>query len=116
MKFLADECCSASLVQNLRDEGHDVVYIMELHPSATDKEVLEKAYLEKRILITEDKDFGELVLRLKKKTHGVILLRFTIADQHLKWPKLKKLIELKPQTLSKKFVVIDKEKFRIQKI
>lgn len=61
MKFLVDECCDAELVLKLRSEGHNVLYVMELKPSATDKEILQKAYSENRILLTEDKDFGELV-------------------------------------------------------
>jgi hypothetical protein len=40
MKFLADECCNASLVTSLRDHGHDVLYIQEEKPGATDEEVL----------------------------------------------------------------------------
>ncbi len=114
MKFLLDECCDADLVSKLRNEGHDVFYVMESAPSSTDKEVLEKANSESRIIITEDKDFGHLVFRLKLKAIGVILLRFTVENRHLKWPRLKKLIELKSTDLLKKFVVVEKDKFRIQ--
>jgi predicted nuclease of predicted toxin-antitoxin system len=61
------------LVNFLREEGHDVAYIQEFSPSITDKKVLEKAYLQQRFLVTEDKDFGELVFRLGLKARGIIL-------------------------------------------
>lgn len=63
MKLLVDECFDIKLVKSLRDAGYDVAYIIELAPSITDREVLEIAYQQERILITEDKDFGELVFR-----------------------------------------------------
>ena len=113
MKFLADECCDAELVLELRNEGHDVIYVMESMSSSPDNEVLQKAYLERRILITEDKDFGELVFRLKMQTRGIILLRFQVTDRNIKWPKLQKLIRAKSEDLFGKFVVIDKNKARL---
>lgn len=61
MKFLADEYCDADMIASLRADGHDVVYVMEIKPGALDQEVLKKAFDEGRILLTEDKDFGELV-------------------------------------------------------
>ncbi|MBC8548815.1 MAG: DUF5615 family PIN-like protein, partial [Candidatus Brocadiales bacterium] len=70
MKFLADECCDTGLVSSLRNDGHDVVYILEKKPGISDDEVLLDAYNEGRILLTEDKDFGELVYRLRKPSVG----------------------------------------------
>ena len=66
MKFLADECCDTGLVASLRKDGHDVLYAIEKKAGAIDDEILSDAYKEERILITEDKDFGELVYRFKK--------------------------------------------------
>ena len=70
MKFLADECCDASLVSALRIDGHDVSYVLEVSPGATDDEVLDWALSEHRVLLTEDKDFGELVHRLQRAAWG----------------------------------------------
>ena len=61
MKLLADECCDAGLVHAQRNDGHDVLYAAESSPGATDEEILERAVSEHRILLTEDKNFGELV-------------------------------------------------------
>jgi len=68
MKFLADECCDDGMVKYLREKGIDVTYIQESKSGIADSQVLSEAYQEKRILITEDKDFGELVYRFKNRT------------------------------------------------
>ena len=112
MKFVADECCDAGLISLLRAEGHDTIYIKEFRPGALDKEVLEKAFAEERILLTEDKDFGELIYRLEKPAYGVVLLRFDVHDRVLKWPRLRELINKYGYKLKGLFVVVDTEKFR----
>jgi predicted nuclease of predicted toxin-antitoxin system len=61
MKFVADEGVDASLVRLLREAGHDVYYFAETHQSTDDSIILEIANRERRILLTRDKDFGELV-------------------------------------------------------
>jgi len=66
LKFLADECCETGLVTFSRNYGHDVSYILEEKPGIEDDKILLYAFTEGRILLTEDKDFGELVYRLKK--------------------------------------------------
>jgi len=75
MKFLVDESTGASVVACLRDEGHDVVAVAEIMPQANDEEILERAVLEDRILVTNDKDFGEMVFRSGWMHRGVVLLR-----------------------------------------
>jgi len=50
MKFLADECCDAGLVDALRADGHDVLYAVESVRGATDDELLTRAFSEGRIL------------------------------------------------------------------
>lgn len=74
----------------MRESGHDVLYVKEDMPGITDTEVLKTAYNEQRVLVTEDKDFGELVYRLKKEVHGIILLRFKVAEKNKKWQQLRK--------------------------
>ncbi len=61
MNFLADESCAGPVLRALREAGHDVVAISEVARGAADEQVLERALNEKRVLITEDRDFGELV-------------------------------------------------------
>ena len=61
MRFRADECCNFAAVRALRTEGHDVLAVSEFQFRSIDKEVMELALAENRILLTEDKDFGWLV-------------------------------------------------------
>lgn len=114
MKLLADECCDVGLVSSLRDDGHDVTHVLEKIAGATDDEVLLAAYYEGRILLTEDKDFGELVYRLKKPSRGIILLRIGVKQRHIKRERMKKLIKDFEDRLPGNFVVVDAEKFRFR--
>ena len=75
MKLLADEGVDSAIVTRLRSDGHDVVYVAELTPGITDDAVLEVANADGRILMTVDKDFGELVFRLRRVAFGIFLVR-----------------------------------------
>jgi predicted nuclease of predicted toxin-antitoxin system len=114
VKFLADECCDHGLVEALRQSGYDVLYVLESKPGATDDDVLALALDERRIIITEDKDFGELVYRLKKPAYGIILIRIGVKNRSLKWPRMKKLLEAYPERCTGRFVVIDENKVRFR--
>jgi|SRR5579875_1184038 len=76
MNFVADESCAGPVIRALREAGHNVVAIAEVAKGATDEEVLERALNEKRTLIPEDRDFGELVYARGRPSKGVILVRF----------------------------------------
>jgi len=116
LRFLADECCDTGLVASLREDGHDVSYVLEGKAGLSDDEVSLEAYNEGRILLTEDKDFGELVYRLKKPSRGIILIRIDVKQRHMKWLRLKKLIENYEERLPGHFVVIDTQKFRFRSL
>src|SRR5438132_13269252 len=74
MRFLADENVSRLVVAQLRAAGFDVASVRETRPGASDKDVLDEADSDDRVLITEDRDFGELVVRQRLKVRGIILL------------------------------------------
>ena len=76
MKFLADESCDFVVVRALREEGYDVVAVCEKTPSMVDEDVIKLAGKEKRILITEDKDFGQIFYAFTDKKYTVILIRY----------------------------------------
>ena len=61
MHLLADECCDMAVVRELRDAGHDVLTIRETMPGADDEAVVQLALRDSRVLLTEDKDFGQLL-------------------------------------------------------
>jgi predicted nuclease of predicted toxin-antitoxin system len=76
MRFLADENFPRAAVDALRAAGHDVAWVRMDAPGATDEQVLGRAHGEQRILLTLDKDFGELVLkRGLAGSNGVVLFR-----------------------------------------
>jgi predicted nuclease of predicted toxin-antitoxin system len=73
---VADESCDFAVVRALRATGHEVAAIAEISPRISDEKVLALARKVSHVLITEDKDFGELVYARKHGTSGVVLLRF----------------------------------------
>lgn len=73
---MADESCDVAVVRALRSAGHDVVAVRDVHPGALDEDVIALATKDSRILLTEDKDFGQLVFASAAGSAGVIFLRF----------------------------------------
>lgn len=76
MKFLADESCAGPVIYALRKAGHDVLAVSDIAAGAADEEVLDRALRENRVLITEDRDFGNLVYGRAHPSAGVVLVRF----------------------------------------
>lgn len=78
MRILANENFPLDAVVVLRERGHDVVWVREEFPGISDREVLERAQQENRILITFDKDFGELAFHAGLPAEcGIVLFRIT---------------------------------------
>jgi predicted nuclease of predicted toxin-antitoxin system len=89
MRLCANENISADSIKRLRQLGHDVLWIREVAPGSSDLEVLARARADDRLLITFDKDFGELVFRRgARASPGVILFRISqpsaaVAAEHI---------------------------------
>lgn len=75
MIFLADEGVDFPVVQRLRSDRHEVLYVAEMDPGISDERVLAVANEKNALLLTADKDFGELVYRLRRIFAGVLLMR-----------------------------------------
>ena len=75
MRLLADENIDASVVASLRAHGHDVESIRDTSPGVTDAEVIRMALRTKRIIVTHDRDFGNVMRYPVGTHHGVLLLR-----------------------------------------
>jgi len=75
MTFKADESVDRDIVQRLRREGHQVWYVAEMDLGISDNEVLELANRETALLLTADKDFGEMVFRQRRFSGGIVLMR-----------------------------------------
>jgi len=75
VKFLADENFEPAFVEILRNEGYEVLFLNEYDAGIDDTEILVIAVRESAIVITNDKDFGELIFRHVFASRGVIFLR-----------------------------------------
>lgn len=82
MNFVADESVDRQIVERLREDGHSVIYVAEMDPGIPDEDVIRLANQQSTILITADKDFGELVFRQALATHGVVLIRLAGLSKH----------------------------------
>ena len=77
MRFLVDECTGPSVARWLAEQGHDVFSVFHSAQGVDDDQVIRKAFVDDRILITNDKDFGEKVFREAMAHRGVVLLRLS---------------------------------------
>jgi predicted nuclease of predicted toxin-antitoxin system len=75
VNFLADESVDGPIVYRLRQDGHEVLYVAEMEPGISDEVILERGNQHQAVLVTIDKDFGELVFRQKLISKGVVLVR-----------------------------------------
>lgn len=115
--FLADENTPLYAVKQLRKEGCKIISVAEEFAGSSDEKILELSSGNKWIIITFDKDFGELIYKQKSgKPYGIILLRITPKSpayilQLLKWLLLQANISFEGN-----FVVVNKDKVRTIKI
>ncbi len=113
MNFVADESCARPVIQALREAGHDVVAIAEIARGTTDDQVLERALQEKRVLITEDRDFGELVYARGRSSAGVILVRFPSRARRAKSATVIEAVSTLGSRLRDAFAVVEPGRVRI---
>lgn len=114
LKFLADESLEYSIVLWLRKQNYDVISITEDFPSIEDEKVLEKATQEGRIIITNDKDFGDLIFLYQLPHKGVILLRFKTEKVETKIKFLNSFLKNYSNKIKNRFTSIDESKIRIR--
>jgi len=114
VNFLADENIDASVVDALRVARHTVLYIAEMSSGVDDEEVLRLATSTQSILLTEDKDFGILVYRLKKATGGVVLVRLAGLSSDAKAEIIATSISNHADKLAHAFTVISPGLVRIR--
>ena len=114
MKFLADENVEKPIVDWLSEKEHEVSYIAEMAPSVTDKRVIEMARESSMVLLTNDKDFGELVYRQGKVPSGVLLIRARNQTSRHKIKLIKQVLEKAEEKLRNNFVVVNESGIRIR--
>jgi predicted nuclease of predicted toxin-antitoxin system len=114
MHFLANENFPLDAVEALRQQGHDLVWIRTESPGIADPEVLSRAQAEDRILLTFDKDFGELAFRSKlPAASGVILFRIKAPSSAVVAQKVSTAIALRDDWAGH-FSVIENDKIRMR--
>jgi predicted nuclease of predicted toxin-antitoxin system len=114
LKLLADENIAVDMVSWLREQGCEVVHASEQLAQEADSVLLQAAETEGRLLITEDKDFGELVFRDRLNSHGVVLLRMgklTIPKRIERLAEAWSVVQSNP---SGRFIVITEKKVRVR--
>jgi len=115
VNFLADEGVEREIVDALRSEGHDVLYVAEMSPGINDGAVLDLANKASSILITSDKDFGELVFRQQRIHQGVILIRLHAELPHTKALTITAAVTHFGDQLTNSFSVVSSGMVRIRR-
>lgn len=110
--ILTDESTDARLTRALREKGYEVISVQERMPGITDEEVICFAQEGNCYIITEDKDFGELLVLRKKEHRGALLLRLSGEEIREKIRLLLSVLEEKPSKLLHSFSVLSKNKLR----
>jgi predicted nuclease of predicted toxin-antitoxin system len=116
MRFLADEGCDFAVVRRLRQEGFDVVAVAEITPRAEDGDVVDLAVRERRILLTEDKDFGQLLYAHGKAVPGVLFLRYPAPARKRMPEDVVRLVRQQGEKLAGCFVTMQPGRTRISRI
>ena len=112
LKFIADVNVEKGIIDYLLECGYDVKWIPDYNCGITDDELLKIANEEKRILLTNDKDFGELIFLQKKHSLGIILFRIKEQQTQIKLDLISRLLEKYEDKILYHFIVITKIKFR----
>lgn len=113
MKFLVDECVGSTVALWLKSKGYDVVSVCDECPGITDNQVLKKSLDEGRILITSDKDFGEMVFKKKLEHCGIVLLRLSQENPQNKIKVIDQILNKYSDSLWHNFVVVGETSIRI---
>ncbi len=92
MRFVVDECTGSAVAVWLVEQEHDVYAVSLSSPGWKDTDVLAKAVAERRIVITNDRDFGELIFKNRLPHEGVIYLRLSDETSQNKIAVLRRLL------------------------
>ena len=116
LSLLADENIDQRLVSSLRLAGISVYSVAESSTGITDEEVMRLSEDLGALILTDDKDFGEIVFRKQRSCPGIVLLRLTGVDYSRKADHLIQVINRYGSEMIGKFVVITAERVRIRKL
>ena len=113
MNFIVDECVGPSVARWLTEKGYNVFSVYDQAMGEDDTFVLQKAIDENRILVTSDKDFGEMIFRDNWNHCGVILFRLLDERVKNKISKLELLLNNHEKDLENNFIVLTEKTIKI---
>ena len=116
LSLLADENIDQRLLSSLRLAGISVYSVAESSPGITDEEVMRLSENLGALILTDDKDFGEIVFRKQRSCPGIVLLRLTGVDYSRKADQVIQVIDKCSSEMIGKFVVITEERVRMRKL
>lgn len=115
MRFVADESVDSAIVERLRRDGHEGLYVAETQPGIADEAVLELANRDGAVLLTADKDFGELVFRQRQLDSGVVLLRLAGLSEEAKAREVAAAVAAHDDEMGHAFSVVSPGLVRIRR-
>lgn len=116
LRFLIDVGVGKGIEKYLQDEGYDTKTVRDIDPRMEDEDIIRTAVTENRMVITMDKDFGELVYHSSIKHSGVLLLRLEDANGYEKLKIVKHIMNNYSDRIKNCFCVFQNNKFRIRKM
>jgi predicted nuclease of predicted toxin-antitoxin system len=114
MRFIADENISSQIVRRLRSAGLDVTSVAESARGASDQDIVALASIEQRIVITEDRDFGEMVVRRRLSLRGVVLLELDRLSNAAEADRVADVVLMHLAKLSGNLTVIEPGRTRLR--
>ena len=115
MNFLADENVDRQIVERLRQDGHAVTAVAEMAPGIADPAVLAAANASASVLLTADKDFGEIVFRQRRWSGGIILIRLAGLSPEAKALMVGSVVSNHAAELVEAFTVVTRRAVRIRR-
>ena len=116
MRFIVDECTGPTVSIWLAEQGYDVYSVSLRSPGWKDVQILAKANEEKRIIITNDRDFGELIYKFHQVHKGVIFLRLGDETVANKIAVLQRLFNLYSSSITNEaYITVTEESVRIKR-
>jgi predicted nuclease of predicted toxin-antitoxin system len=114
VKLLVDVGVGSAVEAWLQAQGHDVLSVRNLDPRMPDDDILALAARDARLVVTMDRDFGELVYRLGQGHSGVLLLRLEDADSGTKVAVVQEIFNNHERELARRFSVYQRGTLRVR--
>ncbi len=115
MTFLLDDCVDRQVGDRLAAEGHEVAFAWATEPFLPDDAVLSLANEKRAVLVTADKDFGELVYRTGRATGGVVLVRLAGLSPESKAAQVSVAVKMHGDEMAGAFSVVSPGRVRVRR-